>query len=169
MCIETVDTAEVSVNPITAKQKEDIAKMRASLLSCTDDSGVPIARAVQSITVMRIYHQLTRIIRYTELMDKLEAKLYESIEYQLNNADVGDIQTLTLLIGIQEKLQKSMIESHKLLQPYLDIQNFTIVDLVDSSANVTDSPITAKLMTSESRDKVRFTAQAVLDAIGDVV
>ena len=73
------------------------------------------------------------------------------------------------LLGVQEKLQKAMIESQKLLQPYMDIQNFAVMDLVDVSSTTNDSPITAKLMTSESRDKVRYTAQAVLDALGDAV
>lgn len=169
MSIETLDnSAEVMVDPMVAKQKEDIAKMRTSLLSCTDENGIPTLRAIQNITVMRVYHQLTRIIKYTELMDKLEDKLYASIEYQIDNANVGDVNTLTLLIGVQEKLQKAMIESHKLLQPYLDLQGFNVVDLVDSTATTIDSSISSKLLTSESRDKVRFTAQAVLEALGDV-
>ena len=168
MSTETFDASELLENPIVSRQKEDVAKMRASLLSCTDDSGMSTTRAIQNITVMRVYHQLTRIIRYTELMDKLEDKLYSAIEQHIDESE-NDVSTIMFLLGVQEKLQKAMIESQKLLQPYMDIQNFAVVDLVDVGSSSTDSPITAKLMTSESRDKVRYKAQAVLDALGDAV
>lgn len=169
MSIETIDNSDNAVvNPITARQKEDVAKMRTSLLSCLDENGITTAHAIQSITVMRVYHQLTRIVKYTELMDKLEDKLYAAIDYQLDNCDISDTSTLSMLISIQEKLQKAMIDSHKLLQPYMDVQNFSVVDLVDTTASAPESTITGKLMSSESRDKVRYTAQAVLDMLGDV-
>jgi hypothetical protein len=73
----------IITNPIVQRQKEDVAKMRASLLSCNDESGIPVSRALQDITIMRIYHQLTRIIRFTEMMDKIEDRLYEAIDYQI--------------------------------------------------------------------------------------
>lgn len=163
MSIETVDNSNTVVeNPIVAKQKEDVAKMRTSLLSCSKENGVSTMRAIQDITVMRVYHQLTRIIRYTEMMDKLEDKLYSAMDYQIDNSDVTDPNTLMMLMGIQEKLQKAMIDSHKLLQPYMDLQDFSVVDLV-STTDSTDNPISQKLMTSESRDKVRYAAQGVIE------
>ena len=165
MSIETVDNSNTVVeNPIVAKQKEDVAKMRTSLLSCSKENGVSTMRAIQDITVMRVYHQLTRIIRYTEMMDKLEDKLYAAMDYQIDNADITDSNTLVMLMGIQEKLQKAMIESHKLLQPYMDLQDFSVVDLVPTTES-TDNPISQKLMTSESRDKVRYAAQGVIEML----
>ena len=52
-----------------------------------------------------------------------------------------------------------MIESHKLLQPYLDIQEFSIADLSDSTQ---ETPITSHIMSPEDRDRLRSKAQAVL-------
>lgn len=165
MSIETVDNSNTVVeNPIVAKQKEDVAKMRTSLLSCSKENGVSTMRAIQDITVMRVYHQLTRIIRYTEMMDKLEDKLYAAMDYQIDNADITDSNTLIMLMGIQEKLQKAMIESHKLLQPYMDLQDFNVVDLVQD-VGTEDNPITKTLITSESRDKIRYLAKNVIDVL----
>jgi len=164
MAIETVDNSNIIENPIIAKQKEDVAKMRTSLLSCSKENGISTMRAIQDITVMRVYHQLTRIIRYTEMMDKLEDKLYAALDYQLDNAEVSDLNTLTMLMGIQTNLQKAMIESHKLLQPYMDLQDFSVVDLVHTTEDV-DNPITQKLITSESRDKIRYAAQNVIEIL----
>lgn len=167
MSTETFDTSDniVVVDPLVKKQKEDVAKMRASLLSCTNENGVSIIRAIQTVTTLRIYHQLTRIIKYTELMDKLEDALYNSIDEYIDNADFSDDTTMNKLLTIQGRLQRSMIESHKLLQPYMDIQEFSIVDLIDSTASNEDMSITSKLMTSESRDKVRSSAQAVIEVL----
>ena len=156
------DDNNVIVNPIVRKQKEDVAKMRTSLLSCNDETGMTISKALQDITAMRIYHQLTRIVRFTEMMDKLEDKLYEAIDYQLDTCNVADSQTMIMLLGIQEKLQKSMIESQKLIEPYLNMQLFNVVDLAPTNAEATDNPITKQLITSESRDKIRYTAQNVI-------
>lgn len=165
MSIETVDNSNTVVeNPIVAKQKEDVAKMRTSLLSCSKENGVSTMRAIQDITVMRVYHQLTRIIRYTEMMDKLEDKLYSAMDYQIDNADITHLGTLEMLMQIQANLQKSMIESHKLLQPYMDLQSFSVVDLVPVSESE-DNPITQKLITSESRDKLRYAAQNAIEIL----
>ena len=114
MSIETVDKSAIIENPIVAKQKEDVAKMRTSLLSCSKENGVSTMRAIQDITVMRVYHQLTRIIRYTEMMDKLEDKMYAALDYQIDNADITSVSTLESLMNIQTQLQRSMIESHNL-------------------------------------------------------
>lgn len=164
MSIETVDKSAIIENPIVSKQKEDVAKMRTSLLSCSKENGVSTMRAIQDITVMRVYHQLTRIIRYTEMMDKLEDKMYAALDYQIDNADITSVSTLESLMNIQTQLQKSMIESHKLLQPYMDLQDFSVVDLVQDT-DTDDNPITKTLITSESRDKIRYAAKGVIDML----
>lgn len=164
MDIKTVDEPNALItDALYKKQKENVSKMRTALLSFTDDNGVSARQAIQGITGMRIYHQIIRIIRFTELMDKLEAKLYESIDYTVNNADVSDINTMAMLMATQEKLQKSMIDSHKLLQPYLDIQEFTIADLAESGQ---DTPVQSQIMNPEDRDRLRSKAQAVLYELG---
>lgn len=159
------DDNDVIVNPIVSKQREDVARMRTSLLSCNEDSGMTVSRALQDINVMRVYHQLTRIVRYTELMDKLEDKLYQSIDYQLDTCDVSDSGTMMMLLGLQTNLQKAMIDSQKLLEPYLDPKILNVVDLAPTAVESTDNPITKQLITSESRDKIRCTAQNVIQML----
>ena len=68
-------------------------------------------------------------------------------------------------LGIQERMQKLMIESHKLLQPYLDIENLTLTELMpkpQQEAGTSSSPI---LLSAESREKLRTNAQHVLDGL----
>lgn len=157
--IKTVDSSEIVYDPVYQRQKEGVAKMRTSLLACTDENGITIRGTIESITAMRIYHQMMRIIKYTELMDKIEDKLYKSIDNLIDTAP-NDTQTLIQLLTIQERLQKSMIESHKLLQPYLDIKEFSVVDLVPQDTTSTSS--SQLNMKSEDRDRLRSTAQQVL-------
>ena len=161
---EELDAQPVQLcNPLYARQREDVAKMRTSLLACVDDNGYPTKQAINNITVMRVYHQIARIIRYLDLMDKLEDKLYSAIEVQINDADLFDDGTVARLLTIQERLQKTMLESHKLLQPYLDIQEFNVVDLTASASTATSaSAVAADIMKPEDRDRLRSNAQAVL-------
>ena len=154
----------IHIDPLRSKQKEDVAAMRASLLSCTGSDPISTKQALQNITVMRVYHQLSRIVRYTEMMDKIESKLYESIDNHLENMNTSSPSTWLTLLGIQEKLQKSMIESHKLLQPYLDSDLFSSIVDVPSSTSPTDS-FAAMIVNQESRDKLRNSAQLVLAAL----
>lgn len=164
--IETVDDNVRISDPLIQKQKEDVARMRASLLSCSTDPS-NATTAMKNITVLRVYHQVSRIIKYLEMMDKIEEKLYESIDASLDRMDSASPTTWMTLLNIQEKLQKNMLESHKLLQPYLNIEEFKIVDVVDKSQSDPQDQILDKA----SRDKLRMSAQLVLDAIdsGDAV
>lgn len=162
--IETVD----SLNPLYAKQKEDVARMRAALLSCssTNLSSSTAKMALKNITAMRIYHQIARIIKYLELMDKLEDKLYKSLENTIDKMDDDSITTWTLLLKAQESLQKQMIESHKLLQPYLDLQSLDIIDMIPDSDNETNN-VAASLISADSREKLRNAANLVLNSINE--
>ena len=146
------------VDQLRSKQKEDVAKMRASLLSCTADPSTA-QQSLQNIAVMRIYHQISRIIRYTELMDKLEEKLYDSIEHTIDTSDPARTTTWLQLMKIQETLQKNMIESHKLLQPYLDLKSYSIMDLAPQQETPSASAV---ILDADSREKIRSSAQAVL-------
>ena len=125
--LNTFEGSGAQLNSLQAKQKEYIEKMRANLLVCGTDSTSTVA-AINNITVLRIYHQIDRIIKYLDLMDKLEEKMYKSIEYTIDKSSTESTATWFTLLGIQERMQKLMIESHKLLQPYLDIENLTLQD-----------------------------------------
>lgn len=158
--LETVQDTSSVKDTLISKQKEGVARMRTSLLAF-DDNGQVSRKAIQSITNLRIYHQLTRIVRYTEMADKLENKLYECIDNSIDNLDDDSPATWLALLEVQGRLQKLMLDSHKLLQPYLDLQEFSISDL-SSSQDETNSTL---ILNSASRDKLRLTAQNVLKAL----
>lgn len=168
--LKTVEDSDCSriQNPLLTFQKEGVERMRTSLLSCTLENSNDAKAAIQQVTVLRIYHQISRIIRYLDLMDKLEDKLYESIEYTIDTSPAGNPSTWFQLLRIQEILQKNMIESHKLLQPYMDLTDFTIPELVNSQRSADPETM---LIPSESRDKLRTSAQAILVELeaGDLV
>lgn len=169
MLPETVGNADTHItDALYSRQREDVAKMRTSLLACSDDP-ITSTKALQNITVLRVYHQVSRIIRYLEMMDKIEDKLYESLDYRLEHIDVENPTAWMMLITVQEKLQKNLIESHKLLQPYLNIEEFSLQSLmpVASTSSAVESGATAVLSKS-SRDKLRQSAQQVLAALNDL-
>lgn len=159
---KTVTSEADIVDPLYRKQQQDVAAMRASLLTFDENNPNSARSAIQKITVMRFYHQISRIIRYTDMMDKIEAKLYESIDKSLENMNSSSPSTWMALIQLQEKLQKSMIESQKLLEPYLDMGSLSFVEVPQQSQEVSFG---AMIMEQESRDKLRASAQAVLAAI----
>ena len=159
--LKTVEDSTAILDPLYAKQKEDVAKMRTSLLACTDDANMA-KKAIQNISTLRAYHQIARILRYLDLMDRLEDKLYQSIDRTIENSNIESSSTWMMLISIQERLQKSMIESHKLLQPYLDLQEFSIVELTAQSDTYSQSDI---ILDADARDRVRTSAQAALSII----
>lgn len=164
--IETVSTSTQSIDPLIRKQKEDVAKMRASLLCCNDDI-YSAAQAMKNITVLRVYHQMNRIIRYLEMMDKIEEKLYASIDVSLNVMDETEPSTWMALLTIQEKLQKNLIDSHKLLEPYITEGVFNIESLAPTIIDAPDATV-AGVLTKESRETLRVSAQQVLAALDAV-
>ena len=147
------------MDPILAKQREDVAKMRTSLLACDADPR-NATNALKHITVLQVYHQVSRIIRYTELMDKLEQILYASIEIRIDNLDEESLMTMTTLMTLQERLQKSIIESNKLLQPYLDMTAY----IESNSSDIVDErePGEVVQLNAAKREKLRTAANKVL-------
>lgn len=155
---ETVeDISKSQTNILREKQKQDVAAMRTSLLASHMDPSLTTT-SMKNIAVLRVYHQMNRIIQYTELMDKLESKLYEALEYQIDNADTTRPTTWMQLLHVQEQLQKNMIESQKLLQPFLELAEYTAdnAGVVDTQA---ENTIT---LDANSREKLRTNARAVL-------
>lgn len=155
---ETVeDISKSQTNMLRQNQKEDVAAMRTSLLASHMDPSLTTT-SMKNIAVLRVYHQMNRIIQYTELMDKLEAKLYEALDYQIENADITRPTTWMQLLHVQEQLQKNMIESQKLLQPFLDLTEYTAdnAEIIDTQAENTIA------LDANSREKLRNSARAVL-------
>lgn len=148
-------------DPLYEKQREDVARMRSSLLSCSADPSLAKV-AMQNVAVMRLYHQVARIIRYLDLMDKLEDKLYSSIEYTVDKMNPESQSTWMMLLNIQEKLQKNMIESQKLLAPVqdlIDAANTELFSVVESSTPAVPGTLTLDVST---REKLRLSAQTVI-------
>lgn len=146
-------------------QSTEVAQMRATLLSFNKNDPDSAKKALQYITVQRVYHQMSRIIRYTEMLDKIEDKMYESIELDMDQMDSSDPMTWKTLLSLQSKLQEAMIESHKLLEPYLKIETLTSVEVPKDDPNDT---FTAMILDQQSREKLRTSAQEVLAAIATV-
>lgn len=161
--IETVNPSMMSTDPLIHKQKEDVAKMRASLLCCNDDI-YSAGQAIKNITILRVYHQIARIIKYIEMMDKIEDKLYRSIDASIDMMEDDNPTTWMSLLTIQEKLQKNLIESHKLLEPYLNSDVFNIESLSPAVIAEAETNV-AGVLTKESRETLRTSAQQVLRAL----
>ena len=161
---ETFENSSIQ-DPLIAKQREDVSRMRASLLACDGDIR-NVTYALQSITVLRVYHQVSRIIRYLDMMDKIELKLYEHIDYKLSESEVGNTKDLFLLLELQERLQKSLIESHKILQPYLNIDELNLNNIITTTSDYSEDN-SMSVIPKSSRDKLRLSAQQVLLALDD--
>lgn len=156
-------------NTLFKKQQQQTRNMRESLISCDETDPYSVKNTMQKILVMRIYHQITRIIRYTQEMDKIENKLYETIDAALDNMDPGYISEntaacLSTLMTMQQKLQQSMIDSQKLLDPYLNMDTLSYIELPAEQVNAND-PIHGQVLDQMSRQKLREGAQAALTAI----
>lgn len=158
--MDSLKTVEESLNldSLNSKKREDVAKMRTSLLACNADPTIA-KHALQNIAVLRVYHQIAKIINYLDLMDKLEAKLYSSVEHTIDNMDPNNQSTWMMLLNVQERLQKNMIESNKLLQPFLDMQNVDIPEITAEYSAPTPSTLA---LDANTREKIRNSAQAVL-------
>ena len=99
--IKTVESSNSMerFDPLYNKQRADVASMRAALLTCSEDSALT-STALKQVAVLRVYHQVARIIKYLDLMDKIEDKLYQSIEYTLDHADITRSATWIQLLSI---------------------------------------------------------------------
>lgn len=147
------------IDPLLKEQKEQAAQMRAALLSCKKTDITSAKVALQNIAVLQVYHQVARIIRYTEVMDRLEDKLYDSIDANLAQMDEFDPATMLTLVKIQGDLQKSMVMSQELLKPYMDIDLESIAPPVNIDETTSFG---AAILPKESRNAIRNGAQALL-------
>lgn len=144
------------------RQCNDVNDMRNTLLSFNRTDPGAARKALQNVTVLRVYHQIARIVRYTEVMDKIEDKMYQSIDSQLDCLDADDPESWRLLINLQERLQENMIQSHRLLEPYLNFESLSFTEVASESEAVDSS---ATILDKDSREKLRNSAQEVLKAL----
>ena len=147
------------VNPLLTEQVEQAAQMRDALLVCRKSDIHTAKVALQNISVLYIYHQVARIIRYIEVMDRLEDKLYASIDANLSQMDEFDPATMMMLTKVQCDLQKSMVISQDMLKPYMDIDLESIAPMKEVSG---EESFGATILPRESRNAIRNGAQALL-------
>lgn len=146
-----------------SEQAKDVENMRRSLLAFDKSDPNAARKAIQNVTLLRVYHQLERIVRYTEMIDKIEDRVYQSIDMKLMNSDPDDEDLWFTLIPMQERLQRMMIESHKLLEPYLSMEQLSALD-VPKEEDPANS-FTSMLLEQESREKVRTGVQQLMSII----
>ena len=153
------------VNPLLKEQQAQAAQMRDALLTCKKNDITSAKVALQNIAVLQVYHQVARIIRYTEVMDRLEDKLYSSIDANLSQMDDFDPNTMILLTKIQGDLQKSMVLSQDMLKPYMDIDLESIAPPRDIND---ETSFGAAILPKESRNAIRNGAQALLTELRNI-
>ena len=144
-------------------QCNDVEKMRDCLLSFNRNDPNAARKAIQNVTLLRVYHQLERIVRFTEMLDRLEDRIYQSIDAKLANSDPDDETLWLTLIPIMERLQKTMVESHKLLEPYLNVEQLSALEVPQEQDPATS--FTSMILDQESREKVRTGVQELLSVI----
>lgn len=154
-------------DPLLQKQKEGVCRMRDALLNFSSDNLESVRYALTNVTILRVYHQLVRIIKYLDLMDRLEDKLYESIENSMERMDTNNPSTMLMLLNIQEKLMRNMEESEKLLQPYVG-KDMEAIFTSAMQAPTIDQDSEALSLDRKTRDKLRTSAQQVLMALQEV-
>lgn len=155
----SIENTDTLVDPLLKEQKQQAEQMRSALLNCKKNDITSAKVALQNIAVLQVYHQVSRVIRYTEMMDRLEDKLYDSIDMNLAEMDECDPNTMLVLLKVQSQLQESMVMSQKLLEPYMNIDLEAIAPPVDITE---ETSFGAAIIPKESRNVIRNGAQALL-------
>lgn len=155
----TLVVADNTVDPLLVEQQAQAAQMRAALLTCRGSDITSAKVALQNIAVLQIYHEVGRIIRFLEQMDRLEDKLYDCIDMNISGMDSADPATMMMLLKVQGDLYKTMVLSQELLKPYMNIDLAAIAPPRDVND---DTSFGAALLPKESRNIIRNGAQALL-------
>ena len=145
-------------DPLLKEQNAQIAQMRSTYVSFNKGDPNSAQKALQNITVLRVYHQIARIIKFTEVMDALEDKLYDSMLLNISEMDSADPATMMMLLKVQADLQETMIQSQQLIKPYLDMDILAMAP----QSEMEDTPFGVSIISQESRNNIRTGAQALL-------
>ena len=156
----------VEPDSLYIRQQRDVSQMRNVLLSCDSKNIHSVKTTIQNILVMQLTRNMSRIVKYSEVMDRLEDKLYASVDYTISSVDETDPDTLGKLLQMQKFLVTNMNESQKLLEPYLNGKynlDPIFTEVVDDAVN-TES-LGSELIDKDARERIRNSAQAVLNII----
>lgn len=158
-----------STDSLYKKQIEGISQMRSALLSCDSTNIHSVKTTMQNILVMQLTRNMSRIVRFSEVMDRLEDRLYQSVDYKISTIDDdADPSGLYQLLKIQSQLIESMNESQKLLEPYLSGKyNFDPIFTEIIEEKQEDDSFGSKLLDKDSRERIRNSAQAVLNVLNN--
>ena len=156
--ITTLDNNPKSADALADQQQSDVSAMRSALLDCDRSDAASVSFALQSIFSMRVFHHLSRLLKYTEYIAKIEQKMYESMDRFMDNLDATDTSGWLVLMNAQEQLQKIMMNSQKLLEPYSNVSLYIPErPIEDSFGN--------GLLDQTERKKLRESAQLILDTL----
>lgn len=153
------------MNPLASAMRESTSRMQTALLAANMESPNEVASALRQVTMLRAHHQVMRIVRFLELMDDIEEKMYESIELDMRTMELTESDTWAKLMTIQTNLQKNIIESNKLLQPFLDMDAYPVFQEVGEAELEIDAEVLD--ISADKRAQIRDTAGLLLDKIED--
>lgn len=156
--ITTLDTDTKPADSLAVQQQSDVSAMRSALLNCDRGDAASVSFALQTIFSMRVFHHLSRLIKYTEHMDKIEQKMYESMDRFMDNLEETDTSAWLALITAQEQLQRIMMNSQKLLEPYSNVSLYVPEQPVEDSFG-------NGILDQTERKKLRESAQLILDTL----
>lgn len=156
--VEPENTDLSLVDPLLREQKLQIDQMRSTYINFSKGDPNAAQKAIQNITVLRVYHQISRIIKFTEVMDALEDKLYDSILSNIGGMDSFSPETMVMLLKVQQQLQETMIQSQLLIKPYLEMDILALAP----QPEMEEPSFGAALISKESRNNIRTGAQALL-------
>lgn len=156
--ITTLDTNTKQADTLDVQQQSDVSAMRSALLNCDRGDATSVSFALQTIFSMRLFHQISKLIKYTEHMDKVEQKMYESMDRYMDNLDITDTSGWLVLMNAQEQLQRIMLNSQKLLEPYSNVSLYIPEQPVEESFG-------NGLLDQNERKKLRESAQLILDTL----
>jgi hypothetical protein len=154
----TLDTNTKQADTLDVQQQSDVSAMRSALLNCDRGDAASVSFALQTIFSMRVFHQISKLIKYTEQMDKIEQKMYASMDNYMSTMDETDTAGWLVLIEAQERLQRIMMNSQKLLEPYTNVSLYIPEQPVEDSFG-------NGLLDQNERKKLRESAQLILDTL----
>ena len=147
--------------PIQKAMTESTERMQTALLSASMDAPNEVVGAMRQVTLLRAHHQVMRIVQFLQLMDKLEAKMYESIDMDMSTMDLSDPDSWKTLLLLQTKLQENIVNSNKLLTPFLEMDKYPIFNEMANASDV-DVTIVDGELTPSKRNQLRENAESIL-------
>ena len=159
-------TVDSDPSPLQKSMHESTERMQTALLSASMDSPNEVVTAMRQVSLLRAHHQVMRIVQFLQLMDKLEAKMYEAIELDMATMDLTDSQSWKTLLTLQTKLQENIVNSNKLLMPFLEMGKYPIFNEMATAA---DSEVDIVIdLPPAKRNQLRENAESILAELEDL-